>query len=73
VITALRTSYQPWLDLSHRRHIQESPDRVIHYKEDIDSIREPAQITKDELTNALADKMSKNLYMPSVVAAIFLP
>lgn len=73
VITALRTSDQPWLELTHRRHLQESLDRVIRYIEDIDSIRERAQITKDELTNALSDKMNKNLYMLSVVAAIFLP
>ena len=46
---------------------------MIRYIEDIDSIRERAQITKDELTNALSDKMNKNLYMLSVVAAIFLP
>ncbi|MFT6092758.1 MAG: zinc transporter [Pseudohongiellaceae bacterium] len=72
VITALRTSDQPWLDLTHRRHLQESLDRVIRYLEDIDSIRERAQITKDELTNALADKMNKNLYMLSVVAPLFL-
>jgi zinc transporter len=73
VIAALRISDQPWLELTHKRHLQESLDQVIRYIEDIDSIRERAQITKDELTNALSDKMNKNLYMLSVVAAIFLP
>lgn len=32
-----------------------------------------AQIVKDELANALSDKMNKNLYMLSVISAIFLP
>jgi zinc transporter len=73
VIAALRISDQPWLELTHKRHLQESLDQVIRYIEDIDSIRERAQITKDELTNALSDKMNRNLYMLSVVAAIFLP
>ncbi len=73
VIAALRTSDQAWLDVVHKRHLQESLDRIIRYVEDIDTIRERAQITKDELANALSDKMNKNLYMLSVVAAIFLP
>lgn len=73
VIAALRTSDQLWLSITDKRHLQESLDQVIRYVEDIDAIRERAQITKDELANALSDKMNKNLYMLSVVAAIFLP
>jgi len=73
VISYLRTSEFPWLDQGHRRRLQESLDRVIRYLEDLDAIRERAQIVKDELANALSDKLNKNLYMLSVVAAIFLP
>jgi len=73
VIAALRTSDQPWLELNHKRHLQESLDRIIRYVEDIDTIRERGQIIKDELTNTLSDRMNRNLYMLSVVAAIFLP
>jgi len=73
VIAALRSSDQTWLELQHKRRLQESLDRIIRYVEDIDMIRERAQITKDELANALSDKMNKNLYMLSVIAAIFLP
>jgi len=56
-----------------RRRLQETLDRVIRYIEDIDTIRERAQIVKDELANALSDRMNKNLYILSVIAAIFLP
>lgn len=73
VIAALRTSDQSWLDNLQRRRLQESLDRVTRYIEDIDTIRERAQIVKDELANALADKMNRNLYLLSVIAAIFLP
>jgi len=73
VIAYLRTAEFPWLDQGHRRRLQESLDRVIRYLEDLDAIRERAQIVKDELANALSDKLNKNLYMLSVVAAIFLP
>ncbi len=73
VIAHLRTSEQPWLGSTHKRRLQESLDRVIRYVEDLDTIRERAQIVKDELSNALADKMNKNMYVLSVIAAIFLP
>ncbi|MFT6059134.1 MAG: zinc transporter [Lentimonas sp.] len=73
VMAHLRTSEQSWLSQMDKRHLQESLDHVIRYIEDIDTMRERAQIIKDELTNALADKMNKNMYMLSVIAAIFLP
>ncbi len=73
VMAHLRVSDLPWLDTMHKRRIQESLDRVIRYVEDLDAIRERAQIIKDELSNALADKMNKNMYVLSIVAAIFLP
>ncbi|OLF71346.1 dihydroorotate dehydrogenase [Maricaulis sp. W15] len=73
VIAYLRTSELDWLSTGHRRRLQENLDRITRYLEDLDAIRERAQIVKDELANALADRMNKNLYVLSLVAAIFLP
>ena len=73
VMAALRVSDMPWLNELHKRRLQESLDRLLRYIEEIDTIRERAQIVKDELTNALSDKMNKNLYLLSVIAAVFLP
>ncbi len=73
VISYLRLADRPWLDVTNKRKLQENLDRVTRYIEDLDTIRERAQIVKDELANALSDKMNKNLYMLSVIAAIFLP
>jgi len=73
VLSQLRMTEIEWVENTHKRRIQEAMDRVIRYVEDIDSIRERAQITKDELANALADKLNKNMYVLSVIAAIFLP
>lgn len=73
VISHLRNSDLAWLSLTEKRRLQESLDRVTRYIEDLDTMRERAQIIKDELSNALSDKMNKNLYMLSVIAAIFLP
>jgi len=73
VIAHLRVSEQEWLEIVHKRRLQESLDHVMRYVEELDTIRERAQIVKDELANAISDRMNKNLYMLSIVAAIFLP
>ncbi len=73
VIAQLRTSEQPWLSQMQKRRLQEALDQLVRYVEDLDAMRERAQIIKDELANALSDRMNKNLYMLSVIAAVFLP
>ena len=73
VVAYLRTSELDWIDKASRRRLQENLDRITRYLEDLDAIRERAQIVKDELANALADRMNKNLYVLSLIAAVFLP
>ncbi len=72
-IGKLRLVEVDWLSTQNRRSLQESHDRVTRYVEDLDAIRERAQIVKDELVNILSDKLNRNLYVISVVTAIFLP
>lgn len=72
-VSHLRLSNVPWLDYRHNLQIQENLDRITRYVEDLDSIRERGQIIKDELTNALSDRMNKNLYVLSLISALFLP
>jgi zinc transporter len=73
VIAHLRVSEQTWLAQIDKRRLQESLEHVLRYIEDLDTIRERAQVVKDELANALSDQINKNMYMLSVIAAIFLP
>jgi zinc transporter len=72
-IGQLRMAEIDWLDDRHRRHLQESYNHVTRFVEDLDAIRERAQIVKDELANILSDRLNKNMYVLSVIAAIFLP
>lgn len=72
-ITALRNTDQSWIDTTHKRQLQESIDRIIRYIEDLDTMRDRAQVIKDELISTLSDRMNKNMYVLSVIAAIFLP
>ncbi|MEM7070991.1 MAG: zinc transporter ZntB [Pseudomonadota bacterium] len=62
-----------WLDNVHRRYLQEAYNHVTRYVENLDAVRERAQIVKDEFANILADRLNKNMYVLSVIAAIFLP
>lgn len=72
-IGQLQMSNLGWLSDLDKRYLQESYNQVTRYVEDLDTIRERAQIIKDELANMLADKLNKNMYLLSVIAAIFLP
>lgn len=73
VLAALRLSELSFINDKNRRQLQENQDRIMRYVEELDSVRERAQIIKDELVNALSDIMNKNMYVLSVIAAIFLP
>jgi len=73
VISRLLNLKKTFLTDRNERLLRETQDRVIRYTENLDAARERGQIIKDELSNALSDRMNKNLYILSVIAAIFLP
>ena len=72
-ISQARMAELPWLSDLDKRSLQESYNHILRYVEELDAIRERAQIVKDELANMIADKLNKNTYVLSVIAAIFLP
>jgi zinc transporter len=72
-IGQLRMSDMDCLDDGHKRQLQEGYNHVVRHVEDLDAIRERAQIVKDEIANVLSDRLNKNMYVLSVIAAIFLP
>lgn len=62
-----------WLDEGHQMRLREEADRVTRFVEDLDSARERAAVTQEELSNRLSEQLNKRMYVLSVVAAIFLP
>lgn len=62
-----------WLATNEKRRLIEVQDRVVRYMEDLDAVRERAQIVKDELSNTFADRMNRNMYLLSIITTIFLP
>lgn len=53
--------------------IHESTDCLIRYIEGLDSVRERAAVTQEELASRLSEQMNKRMYVLSLIAAIFLP
>jgi zinc transporter len=73
VLARLQTERIPWLTDLDKVHIRETAERTARYVEDIDSARDRAAITHEELNNRLSEQMNKAMYILSIVAAIFLP
>lgn len=72
-LSALLLGRVEWLQDRDRRSLHENHDRLQRMVEDLDAVRERCQIIKDELTNTLADRMNRNMYILSVIGAVFLP
>jgi zinc transporter len=62
-----------WLADTNRAHLREVAERTARFVDDIDSARERATVTQEELNNRLSEQMNKAVYLLSIVAAIFLP
>jgi zinc transporter len=62
-----------WLTDPDRAHLRELAERTARFVDDIDSARERATVTQEELINRLSEQMNKAMYMLSIIAAIFLP
>ncbi len=53
--------------------LRETADRGMRFVEDLDSVRERATVLQDELSHAATTALNRNMYLLSVVAAVFLP
>ena len=73
VMSHLQTERVPWLEDLHRAQLREIGDRLLRYVEDLDSSRERAAVTQEELAGKIADQMNKTMYVLSLVASIFMP
>lgn len=73
VLSRLQNERISWLSDTDRVHIREVAERTARFVDDIDSARDRAAITQEELNNRLSEQMNKTMYVLSIVAAIFLP
>jgi zinc transporter len=69
----LYTEKIAWLEDNDRMRLREVTDQLIRHIEDLDSIRDRASVTQEELVNKLSEQMNSRMYVLSLVAALFLP
>lgn len=72
-LTRLLMEKNKWIDDADLIHIRESSDRIMRYIEDLDSARDRAAVTHEELVSKLSDQLNQRMYVLSIVAVIFLP
>lgn len=59
-------------EMGYRRLI-EAQDSISRVIDELDAVRERAHIINDEVANQLNERLNKNMYALSVIAAVFLP
>ena len=73
VLARLQNERLEWLSDKVKSRLRELSERTARFIEDLDSARDRAAITQEELNNRLSEQMNKAMYVLSIVAAIFLP
>jgi zinc transporter len=73
VLARLQSERLEWFGDKIKSHLRELAERTARFVEDLDSARDRAAITQEELNNRLSEQMNKAMYLLSIVAAIFLP
>ena len=61
------------LNDSDRLKLREINDKLIRTIEDLDAVRDRANVTQEELISQQSEQVNKRLYFLSLVSAIFLP
>lgn len=73
MLSRLVHAQRNWMDTDTRWQVQEAFDRTTRFIEDLDTLRERAEIVSDDITNAQSMKLNRNLYLLSVITVIFMP
>lgn len=72
-LTTLEIEELGWLTNRDRSRLREAAERVTRLGEDLDAIRDRAQVVRDQVVDIRAEAMNRQMLVLSVVAAIFLP
>ncbi|OOY04712.1 zinc transporter ZntB [Thioclava sp. F28-4] len=69
----LTQAASPIIDEVTRREIEEEALKMTRISEDMDELRDQAQVLREELSSQLSDRVNRNTFVLSVVSTIFLP
>ncbi|OAN53731.1 magnesium transporter [Paramagnetospirillum marisnigri] len=69
----LRHDDASWLDQAAKEHLREVNDRLVRHLEDLDEIRQRANILQEEQVAMVAEQGNRNTFVLSVVTVLMLP
>ncbi len=72
-LSTLEIEELDWLSQRDRSRIREATERVTRLAEELEAIRDRAQVVRDQIVDIRAEAMNRQMLLLSVVAAIFLP
>lgn len=72
-LSALEDIRTPLLDIDDLRHLSESRERLTRQVENLDEMRDSLAVLREELSSQLSDRLNRNMYILSILSAIFLP
>jgi zinc transporter len=72
-LSKLQMEKVAWIDQQDQAKIREAYDKITRYVEDLDSARDRAAVTNEELSGRLSEQMNTRMYILSVIAGLFLP
>ncbi|UFI06850.1 zinc transporter ZntB [Roseibium aggregatum] len=72
-LTTFEIEDLPWLTDRDRSRIREAADRVTRLGEELDAIRDRAQVVHDQIIDKRSETLNRRMFVLSVVTAIFLP
>ncbi len=72
-LSTLEIEPLPWVGAAQRSALREATERVTRLAEELDAIRDRAQVVHDHIMDARAEAMNRQMLLLSVVTAVFLP
>lgn len=72
-LRSLQAASPDWLEKDDLRHLAEELDALERVVEDADAMRDRMVLVRDEIASQLSDRLNRNMYMLSVLSALFLP
>jgi zinc transporter len=72
-LTTLLIEDFSWLSNTDLTYLREATDRITLLAEELDTIRDRAQVVQDQILDKRSEVMNRQLFILSAVAAIFLP
>jgi zinc transporter len=73
IVQRLTEANLPWLGDDDTLRLQEAQNDIIRFVEDLQALRERSLSVQNEVANILTERLNRNTYVFSLIAAIFLP